>query len=239
MGRGRGRFPILPHQLLTMECWRCHQHNPEGRRLCWNCGAELGASPGAPGDGEPEPQPGAQEPAVPDEVVELGTLGPLRLEGRPEAKGRPLSRIPPGHEQTARSASRFLVRGIAAGALTGGAALGAVFGLLASTAGGLLQASGVSPGALFVLIAQGFMMGAVNGAIIGALSAYYGGGVYTGAIVGGALAAGMWLVQGLLTATVLVAPARMVAATLVLAVAGAAIGALVGAVVESLLPRAD
>lgn len=166
-------------------------------------------------------------------------LGPLRIGGKPE---RP--RYPESHRRSGRpsalSVNQVLARSITAGALTGGAALAFVFGLLSSTAGGLMEAGGVarSGTTLLIVIAQGFIMGAVNGAIIGALSAYFGGGIWTGALVGAALAAGMWFAQTLFTGSLLAVPAPVVAATLLmLGVAGAAMGALVGAVVETVGPR--
>jgi len=224
-----------------VRCPRCHQHNPPGRQACWNCASALPAE--RPGDTAasdraahaeaPEETPGL------DDTSDLGTLGPLRVGGNPERPRYPESGRQSDH-LTGLSVNRMLARSITAGALTGGAALALVFGLLASTAGGLLEAGGVtrSGTALLIVIAQGFIMGAVNGAIIGALSAYLGGGIWTGALVGAALSAGMWFAQALFTGSILAVPAAVVAATLLmLAIAGAAMGALVGAVVESIGPR--
>jgi len=116
--------------------------------------------------------------------------------------------------------------------VTGGGALGVVTGLLAEAGSGILEG-----GTVAVYVAQGFIVGAINGAIIGALSAYYGGGIWTGGKVGGALAAGMWFAQMLLTGTIAGTPAPIVAAeVLVMALAGAAMGALVGGVVEPISP---
>jgi hypothetical protein len=225
-----------------MECQRCHQHNPPGREHCWNCGAPLEpADDSARLDGEASGA-GAQEVSPQDDVSQLGTLGPLRAGMPKEKKAYPVvSGVPPQQGPAARAARRFLARGIIAGALTGGVALAALFGLLASAAGGFIEASRTAPGTtLFVPIAQGFMMGAVNGAIIGALATYYGGGIWTGAIAGAALSAGLWLAQMLFTGSVLAMPAQGLAATLmVLGLAGAAIGALVGAVVESVSLQRD
>lgn len=133
---------------------------------------------------------------------------------------------------------RLLIRGIVAGALTGGVILAFVFSLLASAAAGILEAGGIARGArLVVYVVQGFTMGAANGAIIGALTAYYGGGWWTGAKAGAALAAGTGLAQALITGAIVEAPAYTTAAALlVLAAAGAAMGALVGAVIEALSP---
>jgi len=228
-----------------MKCERCYQHNPEGRERCWNCGAPLQPTPSDDAsklDAEGVPKGAPQQPAASDDTSDLGTLGPLRVGDRALRPSYPVvSRVPVERGMAAQSFSRFMARGITAGALTGGAALAAVFGVLASTAGGLLEAGGVSRGAtLFVLIAQAFIMGAVNGAIIGAMSSYYGGGMWTGAVVGAALSAGMWLAQTVFTGTILAMPASVAVATLlVLGLAGAAMGAFVGAVVESVSPHRD
>jgi len=219
-----------------MKCQRCHQHNPPGREHCWNCGAPLEPADDSAGPNGEASRAAAQEVSPQDDESELGSLGPLRPGVPTEKTSHPVvSRVPPQRSSAARAARRFMARGITAGALTGGIALAGLYGLLASAAGGLLEASRLTPGTtLFVPMAQGFMMGAVNGAIIGALTTYYGGGFWTGAIAGAALSAGMWLAQVLFTGAVLAMPASAVAATLVvLGVGGAAVGALVGAVVES------
>jgi hypothetical protein len=224
--------------LSGMRCPRCHQHNPGERDECWNCGAPL-ASAREDEAGAAE-RSVAEEGAGADDTSDLGTLGPLRVGGKPERPRYPAhGKARPDHTPSALTSRQVLTRSITAGALTGGAAVALVFGLLSSAAGQLLEAGGVSRSGttLAVIIAQGFIMGAVNGAIIGALSAYFGGGIWTGAVVGAALAAGMWFAQALFTGSILAVPAPVVAATLLmLGVVGAVMGALVGAVVESVGP---
>jgi hypothetical protein len=223
-----------------MKCAYCYQHNPPERTTCWNCGAQLrteadeAASRRTPGSGSPaDATPGA------DDTSELGTLGPLRIgEGAPPEQ-RLASRRPTSQPSPEYGESQFLVRSVVAGAMTGATAVGLLFGVLAGAASGMLEVSGISRNAtVLVSIAQGIILGGVNGAIIGALSAYYGGGWWTGARVGGALAAGTWLIQALIMGSIAAMPAHVAAAAvLVLSALGAGIGALIGIVVDSISPR--
>jgi len=224
-----------------MQCPRCQQHNTVGRESCWNCGERLEASALDSAARSPEDAAAPRPESEADDASSLGELGPLRPGQGPQRAEYPvMSRVPQREAWAARRSRELMVRGTVGGALTGGAALGIVFGLLAASAADILETHRISPGAtLWVSVAQGFVLGGVQGAIVGALSAYYGGGMWTGAKVGAALIAGMWLVQALLTGMVaVVILPKIAAAVLVLALAGAAIGALVGAVVESLAPPA-
>jgi len=224
-----------------MKCPRCHQHNPPERKTCWNCGAQLYAAEAedAAGRRRSGSGPVADEGSAADDTSELGTLGPLQLGEGGQLRHRVTGRRPSQEQSAEYSASQFLVRSVVAGAMTGGMAVGLLFGVLAGAAAGILEIGGVSRDAtVLVSIAQGVILGAVNGAIIGALSAYYGGGWWTGARVGGALAAGTWLAQALIMGSIAAIPAPVAAAAvLVLSAVGAGIGALIGIVVESLSPR--
>jgi hypothetical protein len=235
---------VVSSENIAMKCPRCRQHNPSERRTCWNCGAALYAAGADDAAGKRaaavESRAAAEQIADADDASDLGTLGPLRLgNGGAPPERHVTGRAPPSHAPVEYGASQFLGRSVIAGAMTGGTAMALLFGVLASAAAGILEIGGVSRNAtVLVSIAQGLIAGALNGAIIGALCAYYGGGWWTGARVGAALAAGTWLIQVLLMGTIPSIPAPVAAAAvLVLSLIGAGIGMLIGVVVDSLSPR--
>jgi hypothetical protein len=194
--------------------------------------------PPAAGGGAPS-RAGAGASADADDVSELGVLGPLRGSQSPQHPLHPISsHVPSARTGTARKGRQLLVRGSVGGALTGAAAVGIAYGFLAAAAADVLEAAGISPGAtLAVSIAYGLMAGAVQGAIVGALTAYYGGGMWTGVKVGAALGPGMSLTQMVVTGGIATVTGPVLAVTLgALALAGAALGALVGVTVEALAP---